>query len=1228
MNTIQDYFLNAQLALAAYSDFSAGYDVGSVKAALTDTGPFGLLSSDFTTTSAENFVNQFAVLDQYTDTMWPIGSGFSATVLQDKQTNQIYLAIRGTEPLTPADISADLNLATGSLAMYQLVAAVNYMLRLQVGVTGQTAQLQVNSLVPSLPPVWSGTMVQGAGTGIALNNFTLTGHSMGGYLGMGLGKIFGAGTSGVYTYNAPGFYGDLSPLGAIAGMLGLPVQEFATTVTTNLTGVFADIIPSVGTTYGTLEDIFLESNTHSQKPLTDSLALYNLFAQLDPSLNTATDGIAKITALLKASSNVAANSLENTLDSLRTLFQLDYQTGSPNKLLLGQADPNNLAATSSTAPTLTDNREALYANIQSLQTSLANSSFNLGTPQAPQYGFTFLTLSEAAGSTGLDVAAKSDLATRYALYKGNTFVLDATGYDLYTTVNANGSLDLYDSSTHSGELTDQYLNDRASFVLAKQKANTDDLGNDAGAMNGSFAWAKQNVDDVIYLDKAGNSLPDYATAKIYQGNNYLDNGINDIQQIQFGSILDEKLTGGNKADHLYGMRGVDILQGGKGNDYLEGGQGTDTYVYNSGDGLDTVLDTDGKGLLQIDGVTLNGGEQFGDNRVFNGKDASGQSHLYTFVSGDRITGGDLLVDGAMLIKDYKPSSGNGMGLTLGDAVTQVNPTTTNDINGDLTPSDTNPAHQQPDGAVHAWTDAFGNLLVAAAASADRADTLFDSAGNDHIMSGGGNDRIIASRGGDDLIETGSGRDTVYAENSTGNNVIIGGTGGDILSGGSGDDRIYADTQIDTASAITQGNTTANIDVQGDWLAGGDGSDTLVGSAANDVLTGGSGSDLLIGGAGNDDIMGDSNWVATNLNWSVTDQPDGTRFFYPVNSNAQPTVGSADVIYAGDGNDHAWGELGNDAIFGEGGNDVLQGGSGNDTILGGLGNDFIYGEGNQSDLAGNDYLDGGAGVDVISGNAGDDILIGGTENDTLYGGTGQDTYIFNRGDGTDTVYDIKADNNILRFGAGISSSDVTLRLGSLMLDLGNGDAVHLKNSDANGVLTDFNQNDVFNSASVGSFQFADGTTLTTAELLARGFDLDGTAGDDTITGTNTTDRINGLGGNDTLIGGEGNDTLNGGTGTLMGGGTDTTYHFNQGDGTDNLVDLGGQDTLAFGPGITASNISFAYEDWGDYSPKFKVYYGTGGDVVSILNGEHGNEIIYASVANAANNEINQLDRCAA
>ena len=661
---------------------------------------------------------------------------------------------------------------------------------------------------------------------------------------------------------------------------------------------------------------------------------------------------------------------------------------------------------------------------------------------------------------------------------------------------------------------------------------------DIASLSDTFNTALQNGDKLNLVDAKGyaqyfksylNTLPTGDRVIVeqllpYMRDWYIQAGAGSMiatDTLNRGAFMlggngNDTLVGGTAADLLVGNAGNDILVGGQGNDILLGGAGNDSYVYTTGDGLDTILDTSGQNTLAVDGAILTGGDQYGDTRVH--KDANG--HLYVDAGQ-----GNLIIDGNIVIQNY--ASGGSFGLNMTGAVADVNPTTTLDINGDLATVYANNG-SRPDGAVHAWTDALGNFLVTDVASPDRADTLFDSAGNDHIMSGGGNDRIIASRGGDDLIETGSGRDTVYAENSSGNNVIIGGSGGDILSGGSGDDCIYADTQIDTASAITQGNTAVNIDAQGDWLAGGDGSDTLVGSNANDVLTGGDGSDLLIGGAGNDDIMGDSSWVATNLNWSVTDTANGGRYFYPVNNNAQPTVGSADVIYAGDGNDHAWGELGNDVIFGEGGNDVLQGGSGNDTILGGSGNDFIYGEGQSTDTAGNDYLDGGAGVDVIFGNAGDDILIGGTENDTLYGGTGQDTYIFNRGDGTDTVYDIKADNNILRFGAGISSSDVTLRLGSLMLDLGNGDAIHLKNSDANGVLTDFNQNDVFNSSSIGSFQFADGTTLTTTELLARGFDLDGTAGDDTITGTNTTDRINGLGGNAPLyvsVGDAANDVIN-------------------------------------------------------------------------------------------------------
>lgn len=112
-----------------------------------------------------------------------------------------------------------------------------------------------------------------------------------------------------------------------------------------------------------------------------------------------------------------------------------------------------------------------------------------------------------------------------------------------------------------------------------------------------------------------------------------------------------------------------------------------------------------------------------------------------------------------------------------------------------------------------------------------------------------------------------------------------------------------------------------------------------------------------------------------------------------------------------------------------------------------------------------------------------------------------------GDGIDTIDDTKADNNILRFGAGVNSNNITLNLGSLLLNLGNGDAIHIEG---------FDSQDALNSSSISSFEFDDGSVLSVSDLLARGFDLDGTAGDDTIFGTNLTDRINGFAGNETLL----------------------------------------------------------------------------------------------------------------
>ena len=89
----------------------------------------------------------------------------------------------------------------------------------------------------------------------------------------------------------------------------------------------------------------------------------------------------------------------------------------------------------------------------------------------------------------------------------------------------------------------------------------------------------------------------------------------------------------------------------------------------------------------------------------------------------------------------------------------------------------------------------------------------------------------------------------------------------------------------------------------------------------------------------------------------------------------------------------------------------------------------------------------------------------------------------------------------------------------------------------GIKNGANGSDVLGFRAVDKFEFTDGTSITYAELVARGFDIVGTLFDDQLFGTNVVDRITGGAGNDQLEGGAGDDT----------------FFFNQGDGLDNLTD---------------------------------------------------------------------------
>ena len=130
------------------------------------------------------------------------------------------------------------------------------------------------------------------------------------------------------------------------------------------------------------------------------------------------------------------------------------------------------------------------------------------------------------------------------------------------------------------------------------------------------------------------------------------------------------------------------------------------------------------------------------------------------------------------------------------------------------------------------------------------------------------------------------------------------------------------------------------------------------------------------------------------------------------------------------------------------------------------------------------------------------------------------------------------------------------------------------------LQTFDPQNVFGPRTVETVRFADGMTLTYDQLLARGFDLVGTAGDDQLDGTSTTDRLAGGAGSDVLRGEAGDDTLDGGLSNdrLIGGQGDDTYLFGPGAGQDTIVEFQGNlDTIRMAPDVVPSNVSLTRND---------------------------------------------------
>ncbi len=165
----------------------------------------------------------------------------------------------------------------------------------------------------------------------------------------------------------------------------------------------------------------------------------------------------------------------------------------------------------------------------------------------------------------------------------------------------------------------------------------------------------------------------------------------------------------------------------------------------------------------------------------------------------------------------------------------------------------------------------------------------------------------------------------------------------------------------------------------------------------------------------------------------------------------------DLVDAGNGNDIIDTHGGNDIVYAGAGNDIIHASDGNDIIYGGDGDDTIYPD-NNDDFSWSEF--------------GNDTIIGGKGNDTIISMTGDDTFIFNIGDGQDTIIEHQGVDT-LYFGPNITWEDLTFTQSEndMVISINDTtDSITVKDwfaADEDGVYR-------YNNHKIEIFEFADGS----------------------------------------------------------------------------------------------------------------------------------------------------------
>ena len=463
------------------------------------------------------------------------------------------------------------------------------------------------------------------------------------------------------------------------------------------------------------------------------------------------------------------------------------------------------------------------------------------------------------------------------------------------------------SDAVSGQRSEAHGDTLRNIENLTGSAHADTLTGNAGA-NALFGGAGSDtlnggggVDWVNYYMSAEGVTVDLTLSGRQQSTNNGDAAGDRLTSIEnlVGSAYNDRLTGNEENNELYGWTGADELDGG-------GGSGDTASYAESEAGVNVNLAT-GRGS---DAVSGQRSEAHGDT-LRNIENLTGSVHA------DTLTGNAV----ANVLKGYDGDDtlegGEGNDVLSGDGDNDTL------IGG-----------------------AGADELYGGGGSGDTASYAGSGAGvNVNLATGKGSDAVSGQR-------SEAHEDTLTGiENLTGSahaDTLKGNAGANVLKGGDGRDDLYGD----------EGNDNLYGGDKSDYLHGGRGNDLLEGGAGNDTLEGGAGADILRGGPGSYDRA-----AYTESEQGVTvNLTDGTARGGDAQGDTligiEDLEGSdeADVLTGNGVDNYLVGHDGDDTLKGEGGADELIGGLGRDTLTGGTGADkFIFDEEDASPVGARDVV---------------------------------------------------------------------------------------------------------------------------------------------------------------------------------------------------------------------------------------------------------------------------------